>query len=85
MCQLCLKKSQDRFRSRRQFLKGAAAVGLGTLGMNLFSARRAMAADPPTEAGRHGMRYVIRGGSVMSIGYWVMPCLRHSWPSGSSR
>jgi 5-methylthioadenosine/S-adenosylhomocysteine deaminase len=67
MCQLCLGRSQAHFRSRRQFLKGAAAVGLGALGMNLFSARRAMAADPPMEAGRHGMRYVIRGGSVMSM------------------
>ena len=54
--------------NRCRSLKGAgAAVGLGALGMNLFSARRAMAADPPTEAGRPGMRYVIRGGSVMSM------------------
>lgn len=68
MCQLCLGKSRLHFKSRRQFLKGAAAsIGISALGMNLFSARRAMAADPPQEAGRHGMRYVIRGGSVMSI------------------
>jgi 5-methylthioadenosine/S-adenosylhomocysteine deaminase len=68
MCQLCLRRSQAHLKSRRHFLKGAAAaVGLGALGVNLFSARRAMAADPPTEAGRHGMRYVIRGGSVMSM------------------
>jgi len=67
MCQLCLRRSQAHFTSRRQFLKGAAAVGLSAAGMNLFSSRRAIAADPPTEAGRHGMRYVLRGGSVMSL------------------
>ncbi len=67
MCQLCIRRSRAHFTSRRQFLKGTAAVGLGALGMNLFSARRAMAADPLTEAGRHGMRYIIRGGSVMSM------------------
>src|ERR1700730_5766022 len=68
MCKLCLEgKPQAHFGSRRQFLKGAAALGVAAAGLNLFSARRAMAADPPTDAGRHGMRYVIRGGSVMSM------------------
>src|SRR5215469_1095929 len=68
MCTLCREgKPQAHFRSRRQFLKGAAAVGVAAAGMNLFSAGRAMAADPPMEAGRPGMRYVIRGGSVMSM------------------
>jgi 5-methylthioadenosine/S-adenosylhomocysteine deaminase len=68
MCKLCLQgRPRAHFGSRRQFLKGAAAVGLAAAGINLFSARRAMAADPPAEAGRHGMRYVIRGGSVMSM------------------
>jgi hypothetical protein len=48
MCKFCLEgKSQAHFRSRRQFLQGAAAIGLTTVGLNLFSARRAMAADPP--------------------------------------
>jgi len=68
MCQLCREgRLQAHFGSRRQFLKGVAAVGVAAAGMNLFSARRAMAADPPLEAGRPGMRYVIRGGSVMSM------------------
>jgi len=68
MCKLCLQgKLQAHLGSRRQFLKGAAAVGVAAAGLNLFSARRAMAADPPADAGRHGMRYVIRGGSVMSM------------------
>ena len=68
MCTLCREGNpQAHFRSRRQFLKGVAAVGVAAAGMNLFSARRAIAADPPMEGGRPGMRYVIRGGSVMSM------------------
>src|SRR5215472_13027236 len=70
MCKLCLagRPQLHLGSSRRQFLKGsAAAVGLAAAGINLFSTRRAMAADPPADAGSHGMRYVIRGGSVMSM------------------
>ena len=68
MCKLCLEgRPRAHFGSRRQFLQGAAAVGVAAAGMNLFSARRVMAADPPMEAGRPGTRYVIRGGSVMSM------------------
>ncbi|MBO0759173.1 MAG: amidohydrolase family protein, partial [Bradyrhizobiaceae bacterium] len=67
MCKLCSEgKPQNHFGSRRSFLKGAAAVGVAATSMNLFSARRAMA-DPPQGAGNFGSRYVIRGGSVMSM------------------
>jgi cytosine/adenosine deaminase-related metal-dependent hydrolase len=63
---------KGRFGSRRDFLKGAAAVGVAAAGANLFAPRPAAAqfaspADPPQESGRAGRRYVIRGGSVMSM------------------
>lgn len=69
MCKLCSEgKPQNHFGSRRSFLKGAAAVGVAAASTNLFSARRAMATDdPPQGAGGFGTRYVIRGGSVMSM------------------
>jgi cytosine/adenosine deaminase-related metal-dependent hydrolase len=58
--------------SRRNFLKGAAAAGVAAAGLNLFAARPAAAqfadqAEPPQNTGRPGRRYVIRGGSVMSM------------------
>lgn len=71
MCKLCdAGIPQTHFRSRRNFLKAAAATGVvaGT-GLDLF-ARRAAAHDgggPPADSGRPGRRYVIRGGSVMSL------------------
>jgi cytosine/adenosine deaminase-related metal-dependent hydrolase len=63
---------KGRFGSRRDFLKGAAAVGVAAAGANLVAPRPAAAqfaspADPPQESGRAGRRYVIRGGSVMSM------------------
>jgi 5-methylthioadenosine/S-adenosylhomocysteine deaminase len=66
MCRLCdLRNPVHHFASRRGFLKGTAALGAAA-GLGLFSARPAAADDPP-ETGRPGQRYVIRGGSVMSM------------------
>src|SRR5438105_4313190 len=68
MCKLCDEgKPQNHFSSRRNFLKAAAATGVAAAGLNLFAARPAAADDPPDGSGRPGRRYVIRGGSVMSI------------------
>jgi 5-methylthioadenosine/S-adenosylhomocysteine deaminase len=73
MCKLCDQgKPQDHTGSlpdsRRDFLKAAAATGAAA-GLNLFAARPAAAdgEDPPEDGGRPGGRYVIRGGSVMSM------------------
>src|SRR5271165_1296356 len=68
MCKLCDEgKPQNHFGSRRNFLKGAAATGVAAMGLNLFAAHPAAADDPPMDSGRLGRRYVIRGGSVMSL------------------
>jgi 5-methylthioadenosine/S-adenosylhomocysteine deaminase len=72
MCKFCDQRMKYRFGSRRDFLKGAAATGVAAAGANLFAPRPAAAqfanpADPPEESGRGGRRYVIRGGSVMSM------------------
>jgi 5-methylthioadenosine/S-adenosylhomocysteine deaminase len=70
MCILCdVGKPQHHFGSRRNFLKGAAATGVAAAGFNLFAARPAAADpdDPPPGTGQPGVRYVIRGGSVMSM------------------
>jgi hypothetical protein len=68
MCKLCDQgEPQNHFGSRRNFLKGAVATGVAAAGLNLFAARPAAADDPPMDSGRLGRRYVIRGGSVMSI------------------
>ena len=69
MCILCdAGKPQNHFGSRRNFLKGAAATGVAAAGLNLFAARPAAADDDaPEGSGRPGRRYVIRGGSVMSM------------------
>jgi cytosine/adenosine deaminase-related metal-dependent hydrolase len=50
-------------------LKGAAATGVAAAGLNLFGPRPAAAddGDAPADSGRPGRRYVIRGGSVMSM------------------
>jgi cytosine/adenosine deaminase-related metal-dependent hydrolase len=58
--------------TRRRFLKGAAASAGAAAALNLFSPRRAAAQDqdqqgPPEDSGRPGRRYVIRGGSVMTM------------------
>jgi cytosine/adenosine deaminase-related metal-dependent hydrolase len=75
MCRLCLEKFQARFASsRRNFMKGAAAAGLTASTLNLFAPRAANARGnrngdhgPPRDSGRHGRRYVIRNGAVMSM------------------
>src|SRR5712692_3177911 len=71
MCKLCDERvPQSQSASRRDFLKVAAATGAAVAaGPNLFSARPAAAdgGDPPEDSGRPGRRYIIRGGSVMSV------------------
>src|SRR5258706_9371395 len=75
MCKLCDEGvPQDHTasvrESRRDFLKTAAATGVGAAGFNLFAARPAAADSgnhPPEDSGRPGRRYVIRGGAVMSM------------------
>src|SRR5204862_3692159 len=70
MCTLCDEGiPQIHPSSRRDFWKATAATGGAAAGANLFAARPAVAAvgDPPADSGRPGRRYVIRGGSVMSL------------------
>jgi 5-methylthioadenosine/S-adenosylhomocysteine deaminase len=68
MCKLCDEgESRHHFASRRRFLKGAAAAGIGAAGLSLFAARPAAADAAPMDSGRPGRRYLIRGGSVMSM------------------
>jgi 5-methylthioadenosine/S-adenosylhomocysteine deaminase len=72
MCKFCDQQTRSRFGSRRDFLKGAAAVGVAAAGVNLFAPRPAAAqfanpTEPPEASGRAGRRYVIRGGAVMSM------------------
>jgi 5-methylthioadenosine/S-adenosylhomocysteine deaminase len=67
MCILCGGRL-NHIASRRSFLKGAAATGVAASALNLFDARPAAAQDaPPPDTGRQGRRYIIRGGSVMSM------------------
>ena len=70
MCILCQKGNfQKHFSSRRNFLKGAAATGVAASALKLFAPRPAAAqySDVPLNTGVPGRRYVIRGGSVMSM------------------
>src|SRR5258707_5871134 len=71
MCKLCDRGSlrNHYFASRRDFLKGTAAIGATTAGLSLFAARPAAADDDdaPEAAGRPGRRYVIRGGFPMLL------------------
>jgi cytosine/adenosine deaminase-related metal-dependent hydrolase len=73
MCRLCDEgKPQDHTGSqlgRRDFLKASTATAAAVAGMSLFAARPAAAQDDdaPEDSGRRGRRYVIRGGSVMSM------------------
>jgi 5-methylthioadenosine/S-adenosylhomocysteine deaminase len=71
MCIFCNGGRQNHFASRRNFLKGAAATGVAAASVNLFAAHPASAHDdddnPPEGSGRSGRRYLIRGGSVMSM------------------
>src|ERR1700752_1366191 len=70
MCKLCDDgKPQSHSNSRRDFLKATAASGVAAAGANLFAPRPADAHrdDPPEDHGRRDRRYIIRGGSVMSM------------------
>src|SRR5512144_2168558 len=77
MCRMCDEgKLQDHARapvgSRRDFLKASTATAIAATGLNLLHASTASAKDdndpgPPEDAGRPGRRYLIRGGSVMSM------------------
>jgi 5-methylthioadenosine/S-adenosylhomocysteine deaminase len=73
MCKLCDEgKPQDHSGSqlgRRDFLKASTATAVGAAGLNLFAARPAAAdgGEAPEDSGRRGRRYIIRGGSVMSL------------------
>jgi 5-methylthioadenosine/S-adenosylhomocysteine deaminase len=54
--------------SRRDFLKISGAAAAATAGASLLHAAPAVAQDdPPRDSGRHGRRYVIRDGHVMSM------------------
>src|SRR5262245_31497342 len=78
MCRLCdERRRQTLFRSRRNFLKGAAATSVAAAGLNLFAPRPAAAQlssqgnqgnqDMPQSSGSTDRRYVIRGGAVMTM------------------
>ncbi len=68
MCKSCDEgRPQNHVRSRRDFLRGATAAGVAATGLSLFAPRPAAADDPPMGSGRPGRRYIIRGGSVMSL------------------
>jgi cytosine/adenosine deaminase-related metal-dependent hydrolase len=70
MCTLCDEGiPQSHSTSRRDFLKATAATGAAAASLNLLAARPAAAdgGDPPEDHGRRGRRYIIRGGSVMSM------------------
>ena len=73
MCRLCDSGSpQDHSEARRKFLKATTAAGFSAAGLNLLAPREAAAHDDddddgPRDSGRRHRRYVIRGGSVMSM------------------
>jgi 5-methylthioadenosine/S-adenosylhomocysteine deaminase len=78
MCILCDQgKPQDHGRplrsqlGRRDFLKASTATAAAAGAMSLFSsparARDDDHDDPPQDSGRRGRKYVIRGGSVMTM------------------
>jgi hypothetical protein len=75
MCKLCDEgKPQDHSGpvrdSRRDFLKASTATAIAAAGVNFLSAPPAAAQakdDPPGDSGKPGRRYIIRGGSVMSM------------------
>jgi hypothetical protein len=70
MCILCNHgELQMHERSRRNFLKGAAATGIAAASLDLFEPRPAAAddRDAPFDSGRPDRRYVIRGGAVMTM------------------
>ncbi len=71
MCTLCeAGRPQNHWNPRRGFLKAAGASSIAAGAMSLFAAPAAAAGDDdeePQDSGRHGRRYLIRGGAVMSM------------------
>jgi 5-methylthioadenosine/S-adenosylhomocysteine deaminase len=72
MCKLCERGwlQPHAASSRRQFFKTSTATGVAAAtGMGLFNApaRAHGDDDGPEHSGRHGRRYLIRGGAVMSM------------------
>lgn len=73
MCRLCdAGQPQRHWNPRRGFLKAtaAAATAAGAGGLALFAPRPALAANEaraPDGTGRRGVRYLIKGGAVMSM------------------
>ncbi len=77
MCKLCDEgQPQDhgadrpRWNSRRGFLKATGAgSAAAAAGLSIFAPREARADEghEPEHSGRHGRRYLIRGGAVMSM------------------
>jgi 5-methylthioadenosine/S-adenosylhomocysteine deaminase len=68
MCKLCDARMKTFFGSRRNFLKGFAATGIAAAGLKLFAPRPALAQfNYPAGSGDPNRRYVIQGGSVMSM------------------
>ena len=75
MCKLCDEgRPQDHTDSlrdsRRDFLKVSTATAIAASGANFLSTPAAAAQakdDPPSDSGKPGRRYIIRGGSVMTM------------------
>src|SRR5262249_56301711 len=70
MCKLCDDGvPQNHSGSRRDFLKATVGTGVAAAGVNLFAARPAAARDEdaPEDTGRRGRRFIIRGGSPVSV------------------
>jgi 5-methylthioadenosine/S-adenosylhomocysteine deaminase len=69
MFRCCSHTRQRPMASWRDFLRTAAAAsGIAAAGgLGLFAPRPAAAGDMPIDSGRPGRRFIIRGGSVMSI------------------
>ncbi len=79
MCKLCDEgrpqnhsdgnDSEPRWNPRRGFLKAAGAGSAAVGGLAMFSPREAQAHDDrePEYSGHRGRRYLIKGGSVMSM------------------
>jgi len=77
MCKLCdAGFRQNHFGSRRNFLKAVAATGVAAAGgLKLFAPRPAVAdaGGLPNGTGMPGRRYVLRGGTVMTMDPKVGP------------
>jgi cytosine/adenosine deaminase-related metal-dependent hydrolase len=75
MCKLCDEgKPQDHTGplrdSRRDFLKISTATAIAAAGVNFLSAPAAASQakdDPPSDSGKPGRRYIIRGGALMTM------------------